>query len=104
MGSVSVLYPTPSQFDTPRLKIHDNVLNSYCETSVSYWCNLFWMHWNDQLNTWDHAVENKARIQEVHVSLKTFDFLFGTFLGEMVLQHRQLHWLFLNWGGGGEHQ
>ena len=45
------------------------------------------------LNTWDEAIgtakdtESKARLQGVQGQMKTFDFLFGVTLGEMVLWH-----------------
>lgn len=45
------------------------------------------------LSTWDEAIEavkdteSKARIQGVKAQMKTFDFLFGVTLGEMVLRH-----------------
>ena len=45
------------------------------------------------LSTWDEAIqvtkdtESKARIQGVHAQMRTFQFLFGTVLGEMVLRH-----------------
>ena len=45
------------------------------------------------LNTWDEAVEvvkhteSNARIHGVHAQMRTFDFLFGTALGEMILRH-----------------
>ena len=43
------------------------------------------------LSTWDEALEaardteSKARIQGVQAQMKTFDFLFGVTLGELVL-------------------
>ena len=45
------------------------------------------------MSTWDEAIdvvkdtESKARIQGVRGQMKTFNFLFGTVLGEMVLRH-----------------
>lgn len=45
------------------------------------------------LSTWDEALgtakdaEIKARLQGVQAQMKTFDFLFGVTLGEMLLQH-----------------
>ena len=41
------------------------------------------------LSTWVEALEAtaKAHIQGVCAQMKTFDFLFGTVLGEMVLRH-----------------
>ena len=45
------------------------------------------------LSTWETAqevvkdTESKARIQGVCSQMNTFDFLFGTMLGEMVLRH-----------------
>ena len=45
------------------------------------------------LQTWDEAVdvvkdtETKARINGVYAQMQTFEFLFATFLGEMVLRH-----------------
>ena len=45
------------------------------------------------MSTWDEAIEvvkdteSKARIQGVYAQMKTFNFLFGTVLGEMVLRH-----------------
>ena len=45
------------------------------------------------MSTWDEAIEvvkdteSKARIQGVRAQMKTFNFLFGTVLGEMVLRH-----------------
>ena len=44
-------------------------------------------------NTWEEAVdivkdtESKARINGVAAQMKKFEFLFGTILGEMLLQH-----------------
>ena len=46
------------------------------------------------MSTWDEATEvakdteSKARLQGVLAQMKTFDFLSGVTLGEMVLQHR----------------
>lgn len=45
------------------------------------------------LDTWDKAgeiardTESKARIQGVSSQMKTFNFLFGVFLGELILRH-----------------
>ena len=45
------------------------------------------------MGTWDEATEvvkdteSKARIQGVRAQVKTFNFLFGSILGEMVLRH-----------------
>ena len=45
------------------------------------------------MSTWDEATEvvkdteSKARIQGVRAQMKTFNFLFGSVLGEMVLRH-----------------
>ena len=45
------------------------------------------------LQTWEEAVdvvkdtETKARIDDVYAQMQTFEFLFATFLGEMVLRH-----------------
>lgn len=45
------------------------------------------------MSTWDEAIEvvkdteSKARIQGVAAQMKTFNFLFGSVLGEMVLRH-----------------
>lgn len=45
------------------------------------------------LSAWDEALEaardteSKARIRGVQVQMRTFDFLFGVSLGEMVLRH-----------------
>ena len=44
-------------------------------------------------STWDEALsivkdtESKARIIGVASQMKTFDFFFGVFLGEMILRH-----------------
>ena len=45
------------------------------------------------LDTWDDAVniatdtESKSRINGVAPQMKTYDFVFGATLGEMILQH-----------------
>ena len=45
------------------------------------------------IETWDIVIdiardtETKARIQGVHSQMETFNFLFGAFLGEMILRH-----------------
>ena len=45
------------------------------------------------LNTWDEAAEivsdteSKARINGVASQMKTFEFMFGAILGEMILRH-----------------
>ena len=50
-------------------------------------------NYSELLETWDRAndiardTETKARIQGVASQMETFDFMFGTYLGELILKH-----------------
>ena len=50
-------------------------------------------NYSELLNTWEQAkeaardTESKARILGVESQMKTFNFLFGTYLGELILRH-----------------
>lgn len=86
------------------LKAEGDLASSYRAAGIRVLCPTRWTvradslfsvisNYSALLSTWDEAIEavkdteSKARIQGVKAQMKTFDFLFGVTLGEMVLRH-----------------
>ncbi len=86
------------------LKKQHDLLNDYHSAGMRLLCPTRWTvradalasiisNYEVLLKTWEEALdvakdtEIKARINGVHAQMQTYEFLFATFLGEMVLRH-----------------